>query len=77
MKSNGTQRVKSTLQELLELEGLIREFKRLKARQIEIIKGLGAPQEALVAVESDLNRIQRSIQARGSYTNPRLHINWN
>jgi hypothetical protein len=77
MKVKGTQKIKSIVQELLELERLIEEFRRLKARQAAMVKGMAAPREALVTIESDLYRLQRRIQAREAYTNPWQHINWN
>jgi hypothetical protein len=77
MIAKGTKKVKSMVQELFELESLIQEFKKLKARQAEILRGLGEPQEVLVSIESDLYRIKQSINAREAYMDPRRHINWN
>jgi len=77
MIANGTKKVKSIVQDLLELEGLIKEFRRLKARQAEIIRSLGAPREALVAVESDLYSLRSSICAHRAYADQGRHIHWN
>ena len=77
MIAKGTQKIKNIVQDLFELERLINEFKRLKARQAEILRSLGTPSPALVAVESDLYRLRTSICANRSYADHGRFINWN
>jgi hypothetical protein len=72
----GAHKVKSIVKELFELDGLLKEFERLKAEQVAALR-LGTPQEALVKIEDELQKVRKNIYARDSYTNPRRHINWN
>lgn len=68
--------MKNIVKELFEIDKLLEELKTRKAQYLEAI-GSGTPQEALVRIEHDIDRLQRKIYAKDPYTKTRRFINWN
>lgn len=68
--------MKKIVKELLELEGLLKEFDRLKAKHVAALR-LRTPKVALARIEDELQKLQKSIYEKDAYTNPRRYINWN
>jgi hypothetical protein len=70
-------RMKKIVKELFEIDRLLREFSAKKAQYLEAIGGAGTPQEALVTLEDDLDRLQRTIYEKDPYTKTRRLISRN
>ncbi|MGD8352282.1 MAG: hypothetical protein PVG55_04755 [Nitrospirota bacterium] len=69
--------MKKKVKELLEIDRLLREFSSKKAQYLEAIGSSVIPQEALVRMEDDLDRLQRNIYAQDPYTRTRRYISRN
>ncbi len=69
--------MKNIVKELFKIDKLLKELKTKEAQYLEAIGNSGTPQEALVRIEHDIDRLQKKLYAKDPYTKTRRFINWN